>query len=94
MIDPFGGSGVTLIESLVLDRRGIHVDLNPLSIFIVATLLERVDYVRLERDFEAVCKAFKEKRPRTRAEIDGALRKYQYPRGIALPQSSDVLMSR
>ena len=42
VLDPFGGSGVTLIEALILDRRAIHVDINPLSVFIVETLLERV----------------------------------------------------
>ncbi len=32
--DPFGGSGVTLIESLILKRKCIHIDINPLANFI------------------------------------------------------------
>jgi hypothetical protein len=33
VLDPFGGSGVTFIEALILGRRAIHVDINPLSKF-------------------------------------------------------------
>jgi hypothetical protein len=92
VLDPFGGTGVTLIESLILDRRGIYVDLNPLAVFIVTTLLEPVDYARLERDFTAVCKAFDKNRPRDPKAIKSALRKYKYPRGVALPRNADVPM--
>lgn len=34
VLDSFGGSGVTAIESLVLRRRAVHVDINPLANFI------------------------------------------------------------
>jgi len=33
-LDPFGGSGVTAIEALILRRKAIHVDINPLANFI------------------------------------------------------------
>lgn len=35
VLDPYGGSGVTLVEALVLGRKAIHVDINPLANFIV-----------------------------------------------------------
>ncbi len=90
VLDPFGGTGVTLIESLILDRRGIYVDLNPLAFFIVKTLLEPIDYARLERDFHVACKAFDKTRPRDPKAIYSALCKYKHPRGVALPRNADV----
>lgn len=37
VLDPFGGSGTTLVESLRLHRNAISVDSNPLSCFITKT---------------------------------------------------------
>ncbi len=34
MLDPFGGSGVTAVEALVVRRRAIHSDISPLANFI------------------------------------------------------------
>jgi hypothetical protein len=39
VLDPFGGSGVTAVEAVVNGRAAVHVDLNPLSIFITKALL-------------------------------------------------------
>ncbi|UTW70111.1 hypothetical protein KHA80_05405 [Anaerobacillus sp. HL2] len=33
VLDCFGGSGVTFIEALMIDRKGIHIDINPMSNF-------------------------------------------------------------
>jgi hypothetical protein len=52
VLDPFGGTGVTLIESLILGRRAIHIDLNPLSVFWVKTLIEPVSFQNLITEFE------------------------------------------
>lgn len=38
--DPFGGSGVTAIEALLMGRRAIHNDLNPFANFLTATIAD------------------------------------------------------
>lgn len=43
VFDPFMGSGVTIIESLKLQRKAIGIDLNPLSYFITKITLENVN---------------------------------------------------
>ena len=43
VLDPFGGSGVTIVEALILGRKGIHIDLNPLSIFLVENLISPIN---------------------------------------------------
>ncbi len=90
VLDPFGGSGVTAIEALMLRRRAVHVDLNPLSQFIVQTLLTPVDFNALEQQFKAVMQAFAAERPRADEDIRRILAHYDYPRGIPLPRNADV----
>lgn len=90
VLDPFGGTGVTLIESIVLGRKAIHVDINPLSTFIVETLVMHVDLSTLVTSYEKVVKEFGKHRPKTNAEIEAALKKYPYPQNVALPKTSDV----
>jgi DNA modification methylase len=90
VLDPFGGSGVTLVEALLLGRRAIHIDLNPLSIFIVKNLIEPIDVVELGEAFQAVKKEYKAKEPKTEEQVQRALKQYSYPRNVALPKNSDV----
>src|SRR2546423_359332 len=40
VLDPFGGSGVTAIEALLLGRRAVHNDLNPFANFITAAIAD------------------------------------------------------
>src|SRR5437016_1606485 len=40
VLDPFGGSGVTAIEAVLLGRRAIHNDLNPFANFITAAIAD------------------------------------------------------
>jgi hypothetical protein len=42
-LDPYGGSGVTVMESLILGRKAIQVDINPLANFMVETMVSKVD---------------------------------------------------
>jgi hypothetical protein len=51
VLDPFGGSGVTAIEALVLGRKGINIDLNPLAIFLVQNLVAPVNLSDLSDAF-------------------------------------------
>ena len=39
VLDPFCGSGVSVIESLIADRRAIGIDVNPLAIHLVRTTI-------------------------------------------------------
>jgi 16S rRNA G966 N2-methylase RsmD len=90
VLDPFGGSGVTLVEALILGRRGIHIDINPLSEFIVKNLIESVSFAALTEAFHHIKTQFQTHAPQTEADIDKALNLYPYPQGILLPKSSDV----
>src|SRR5213594_3217987 len=40
VFDPFGGTGVTAIEALLLGRRAIHNDLNPFANFIARNIAD------------------------------------------------------
>lgn len=90
VVDPFGGGGVTLIESMMLERRAIHVDINPLSVFIVSALITPVNYMVLDEAFERIVRAFEAEAPTTPAAIRAALKKYPHPKGIRLPRNADV----
>lgn len=90
ILDSFGGSGVTLIESLMLGRKAIHVDLNPMSVFLVESVIAPVKLHELSDAFEKVKKKFLENEPKTDEEIEKALQIYKYPKGFKLPYGSDV----
>jgi 16S rRNA G966 N2-methylase RsmD len=90
VLDPFGGSGVTLIEALILKRRAIHVDINPLTKFIIETLLLKVDTGKLVDEFKKLCADFTKMRPKNAAAVKTALAKYPYPKNVQLPADADV----
>jgi hypothetical protein len=90
VLDPYGGSGVTIIEALMGGRKGIHIDLNPLSEFIVRVLIQPVHLADLVQEFNGIARQFTALVPKTDAEIAAALKKYPYPQGIRLPKTSDV----
>ena len=92
VLDPFGGSGVTAIEAMMIDRRGIHVDLNPMSFFLVDSLTCPVKITDLQTSFERVKDAYIANEPKTEKEINSALKKYSYPKDWTLPKGSDVLV--
>ena len=90
VLDPFGGSGVTAIEALMTDRRAIHIDINPLSTFIVDSLVAPVHIDDFAEAFENVKKEFLESEPKTEKEIERAIKKYPLPKDLPLPKNSDV----
>lgn len=90
VLDPFGGSGITAIEAMMIDRRGINLDLNPMSIFIVGSLTAPVKVNELQVSFERIKTEYEAKEPKTEVEISKALDKYEYPKDWKLPKGSDV----
>lgn len=90
VLDPFGGSGITAVESLMTDRKTIHIDLNPMSVFMVRALIAPVKLTELVEAFERVKKTYLDHEPKTKNEIKEALNTYPYPKGINMPKGSDV----
>ena len=54
ILDPFMGSGVTIIESLILKRKAIGIDIVPLSLFIVNSTLDDLDLIELNKYLDVV----------------------------------------
>ncbi len=92
VLDSFAGSGVTAIEALMLDRRAIHIDINPLSTFMVDSVLVPVELNELENKFLEICYKFEKEKPKNEKQINSQLKKIKYPKGISLPKDSDVRM--
>ncbi len=51
VLDPFLGSGISSIESVLLDRRTVGIDINPMSTFITKQVLENVTPENIENEF-------------------------------------------
>lgn len=90
VLDPFGGSGVTAIEAMMTSRKGIHVDLNPFSVFLTESLTAPVNFSDLYETFDKIKKAYEKDEPKTAEEIQAALEKYPQPKDLLLPKGSDV----
>lgn len=90
VLDPFGGSGVTAVEAMILNRKAIHLDLNPMSTFLIDALTVPVDLADLHCSFERVKTAYMQHEPTTHEAIDQALKQYAYPQDFVLPKGSDV----
>lgn len=61
ILDPFMGSGVTVIEAIKLKRIAIGVDLNPMSIAIVQNTISKVDLKQFEVEFNFISDRVNEK---------------------------------
>lgn len=90
VLDPFGGSGVTAIEALVTNRKGINVDINPMAIFIVDALTSIVDQSKLVSAFDEIKEKYQKHEPKSDEEIEKAIKKYPQPKPIKLTRDSDV----
>ncbi len=90
VLDPFGGSDVTAVEALMNNRRAISIDINPMAIFIVQSLIAPIKHSELIVAFEKVKSEYLKIEPKTEVEIKKALEKYPHPKGIILPKDSDV----
>ncbi|MBU1631237.1 MAG: type I restriction enzyme HsdR N-terminal domain-containing protein, partial [Candidatus Omnitrophica bacterium] len=90
VLDPFGGSGVTAVEAMMNNRKAISIDINPMAVFIVQSLIAPVKQSEISDAFQRVKKEYLQKEPKTKEEIQKALKKYRYPKGYQLPKGSDV----
>lgn len=90
VLDPFGGSGITAIEALMNNRKAINIDLNPLAVFLVESLVAPVNLSELATAFNKVKEEYTFKEPKTKSEINKILHNYPYPKSINLPRGSDV----
>ena len=90
VLDPFGGSGVTAVEAMMLERRAIHLDLNPMSTFLIDALTSPVELIDLQSSFERIKTAYMQREPKTEEDIEQALQHYPYPKDFVLPKGSDV----
>lgn len=61
VLDPFGGSGVTAIEAMMNNRKAINIDLNPMAVFLVQSLVAPVNIDELAKAFQRVKTAYLKK---------------------------------
>ncbi|WP_084555146.1 DNA methyltransferase [[Phormidium ambiguum] IAM M-71] len=96
ILDPFGGSGVTAVEALVLRRKAIHCDINPLANFICSQIaVSPVDIDSFKAAFDEIeknCKdAINQVYNMSDEQVDNLEIKYWYPQGIKLPNNADAV---
>ena len=90
VLDPFGGSGITAVESLILNRKAINIDINPMAVFLVNSLVASVKLKELSQAYRSVCEEYKKKEPKNDDEVKTVLSKYPLPKDLKLPKNSDV----
>jgi 16S rRNA G966 N2-methylase RsmD len=94
VLDPFGGSGVTAVEALVLRRKAIHVDLAPLANLITwgvaVAPVDEADFKKQFVDIEDACRAeIEELYQKDDLQIDALDPPCWYPKDVPLPPNSD-----
>jgi len=94
VLDPFGGSGVTAIEAIILDRRAIHLDLSPLSVFLAdAVASSPTDINHLTSEFGEIKRDCEPKLGRWAEMPDSELERvsldWWYPKDHRLPSNAD-----
>lgn len=89
VLDPFGGAGVTAIESVLVGRRAIHIDINPIANFMTEALLVPVALDKFSRAFERILSRI-EPAVGTIYSQPTPKPQYWYPRDVLLPKDADV----
>lgn len=51
IVDPFGGCGTTLVESKIMGRPSVGVDINPVAVLITKAKVTPIDPVKVEKSF-------------------------------------------
>lgn len=93
--DPFGGSGVTAVEALVLRRKAIQVDIAPLANFIAKNVaVSPVSLRALSAAYNAVSRKCESRIARlyslSESEVAAEPIPYWYPKDVPLPANADV----
>lgn len=95
VLDPFGGTGVTAIEAMLLGRRAIHNDLNPFANFIARCIADTTltSTAPLKEAFHRIEQACTD----SLRDIEGCesaarqwLKRLPLPENIPLPRNSDA----
>ncbi len=94
VVDPFGGSGVTALESLVLKRRCIHLDINPLANFLTFCITTSpVDLNTLKFEYQRIRERFlpfyEEIHKIPKRELKKHVIGDWYPNNVHLPNNAD-----
>jgi DNA modification methylase len=56
VVDPFGGCGTTLVESKVMGRPSLAVDINPVAVLITKAKITAIDPIKLEKELASLQK--------------------------------------
>ncbi|HAS80811.1 MAG: methylase N-4/N-6 domain protein [Candidatus Nomurabacteria bacterium GW2011_GWE1_32_28] len=56
IVDPFGGCGTTIIESKIMGRYSIAVDINPVAVLITKAKITPINPIKIEKEFEILKK--------------------------------------
>lgn len=54
IVDPFGGCGTTLVESKLMGRKSIGVDINPVAVLITQAKITPIEPKKIEKEFVAL----------------------------------------
>ncbi len=95
VLDPFGGSGVTAVEALVLRRNAVYADISEWATFLARqTAIAPVDLHGLRGaflDVEQRCRPYLEEIANAgEQELRKAPVRDWYPQGVVMPSNADV----
>ena len=96
VLDPFGGTGVTAIEAMLVGRRAVHNDLNPFANFITSNIADTTlpSTVPLKQAFtriETACAgSLAEIEHADEKTVECRLRSLPLPENVRLPRNSDA----
>ena len=95
VLDPYGGSGVTVIEALALGRKGVYLDISNWAKFLAEVVaVAPVDIASLQEAADKIERACAAKLNRWQIlpveEVEAVPLTRWYPQGAALPKNADV----
>ncbi len=69
IVDPFGGCGTTLVESKVMGRPSIAVDINPVAVLITKAKITPINPEKIEKEFAILQKRLETYNEKTKVTI-------------------------